>query len=271
MDEKLGETGKKTGGNTFDIEYMTEYSDVDSNYRMKVSRIAACFQQLATLHSNAAGYPLKVLSEMGLGWILTHWHIQIRRFPNTDEKLTVSTWSIPKKRIQAQRDFSFTDESGDEIVYASSMWAIMNLETRWPWRMTKDFYNPYLLENSREVLDDTFPKLKASDLSGLVTPDTEIVERIFAVMRRDTDTNRHVNNVVYIDWAMDNIPDDIYDGCFLYDVRVSYIRECRKGCRIRSSFYLNRVPSGYSTVSVFSDADDESVVYCEVMCEWRQV
>lgn len=239
-------------GNTFNDEYKVVYVDLDNTYKMKPSRILSLFQHLATLHSNYAGYPVKTLSsEMGIGWILLFWHIKIDRLPDEEEKLTLHTWSEMFRKIQANRDFVMEDENGKEIVYASSRWALMDLNKRRPYRMTKEFYEKYLLENSREVAEEKYEKIKAPE-------NADYVERVFRVYRRDTDTNSHVNNVIYLDWALDDIPDEIYENWNIVDIKVAYKKECMKNFIVRSRCYTVKKSEPGSDTFVGEKQDKEN-------------
>lgn len=40
--------------------------------------------------------------------------------------------------------------------------------------------------------------------------------------RSDIDMNGHVNNVTYLAWALETVPQDIYDNCHLYQVSRLY-------------------------------------------------
>ena len=38
--------------------------------------------------------------------------------------------------------------------------------------------------------------------------------------RSDMDMNGHINNVTYLAWALEGVPQEVYDGKHLYEVRI---------------------------------------------------
>ena len=85
------------------------------------------------------------------------------------------------------------------------------------------------------------------------------------VMRRDTDTNKHANNSVYIDWAMDGVPDEIYDNMDLAEVTVTYKKECRRGDTVNGTMKRN----GNDILCVLADNDDPKKEFGKVLMRWE--
>ena len=42
------------------------------------------------------------------------------------------------------------------------------------------------------------------------------------------DMNGHINNVVYLAWALESVPEDVYDGYNLYEVGRKATVRCRR-------------------------------------------
>ncbi len=245
------------GNNSFKREYQVAYSEISSKGRLKISGLANYFQSLAVTHSGSVGYPVERLREEHLGWVLICWQIKISGLPADEENITVETWSRPYRHAQADRDFCLRDKNGKEIVYASSRWIIMDTERRRPARMDPDFFLSYSVKDSRDIAE--------ADYSIRIPGDAELLsEEIFEVRRRDTDTNGHVNNAVYVDWAMDTVPDELYDAKDPKELRVLYKKECRRGDRVLSVCRRH----GSMIYDTFASADDPKSVYCIVSSDW---
>ena len=54
-------------------------------------------------------------------------------------------------------------------------------------------------------------------------------EDTFKVRYSDIDSNQHVNNTKYVDWAIETLPEDIVDNYSLDEIRVTFEKECRYG------------------------------------------
>ena len=100
--------------------------------------------------------------------------------------------------------------------------------------------------------------------------DDTIMERTFIVTRRDTDNNGHTNNVKYIEWAIDDIPDDIYNTMTISDIRVVYRKECYKGDAVTSKCCVHTLENGIKEViSFFEDGAGEGILFAEVVTQWK--
>lgn len=79
----------------------------------------------------------------------------------------------------------------------------------------------------RRAIPDAFPPI----------PPLAAAEREarFRVARRDLDMNRHVNNVVYIHWALESVADEVAAAMRPADIEVSYRAEAFYGDEILSA------------------------------------
>ena len=99
--------------------------------------------------------------------------------------------------------------------------------------------------------------------------DSDYTQREFIVTRRDTDTNGHTNNTKYIEWAMDDVPDEIYDYFDVEDLKVVYKKECYRNSKVKSKcFVMNIEDSKKLVISIFADSSDESITYAQVVSTW---
>ena len=56
----------------------------------------------------------------------------------------------------------------------------------------------------------------------------------FKVNRFDTDMNKHVNNIRYLQWVIESIPEDIADNYSLYEINGRFISEAQYGDTVLS-------------------------------------
>lgn len=248
-------------GDCFTHNYLVSYSDVSSRGTLKHSSAINYFQDLAVLHSDAVGYTLDYFKEHSQGWILTCWHILFGKMPGEGEQIKAETWTKPYKRSQAYREFALLDSEGKPFAWASSRWVLMDTNRRRPAKLDKEFFIAYSFPNGRDCSDQDyaidFPADDegSEDLPGFVIP----------VMRRDTDTNKHANNSVYIDWAMDGVPDEIYDNKNLAEVIVTYKKECRRGDTVNGTMRRN----GNDILCTLNDNDDPKKEFGKVLMRWE--
>lgn len=245
-------------GECFKAEYTVSYSDISSKSTLKPSSVINYFQSLAVLHSDALGYSLDWFHENSLGWVLLSWHVVFDEMPKEGATLTAETWTSPHKRSQANREFALRDEHGNVLAWAASRWVLMNTARRRPAKLDAEFFGKYSFENGRECIDEDhaieFPE-DAETITSYSTP----------VMRRDTDTNKHANNAVYIDWALDGVPDEIYDECKLTELTVLYKKECRRGDQVRCTICKN----GNDYLCILTNDADPDIEFGRVLMRWE--
>ena len=87
-----------------------------------------------------------------------------------------------------------------------------------------EFIHNLRMVNKKRALDDPFkrlPKLSKIDF-----------EKQFNVRRSDLDINQHVNNVNYIEWAVESVPEEIYNQKTLTGLEINCRAVSKYGDRV---------------------------------------
>lgn len=233
------------------------YYGTDGSLCLSPAILALYLQDLAINHSNAIGFTLEWLGERQCGWAITNWHIKINRLPHFGEQLTLVTWADACRRMQAQRSFRVEDENGDAIVLAMSRWIFMDLAARRPAPITEEMQAAYCCALPPAIEHEKYlmPKPLDAALFGC---------RLFQAARRDTDSNGHVNNVKYIEWALDCIPEPLSHHTAVSDLRVVYRRECYLGDYVVSKCYLPETEQGQEVIVLFLSPSNPQAILSEV-------
>ena len=213
---------KYLNGGGYEAERMVSFFQMDCNRCMTPAALLSQLQEMAILHSDSLGYTIDYMLEHGWFWSVVNWHLKIHRMPRYGEKIIIQTWNDKFSRFQANRSFYVFDEAGNKMVDGISRWVFMDLNKRRPANVPADMPSKYYSGKESAIADEKFlmPKEAEGEL---------IAERTQVVTRRDTDTNNHANNVKYLEWVMDDIPDEIYVDRKLEDVRIVYRKECMRG------------------------------------------
>ena len=242
--------------------YRMDYHMTDSQRTLRPSGLLDYLQSTAVKHSDEIGYTLDYFEREKIGWMLTGWHVRIRRWPEEGEELLFATWSDLHTRITANRDFSAEDAEGNEIVNASSRWVLVDTARRRPTRPKPGFVDPYRFPQCRPLAEEVYALPDTPDRE----PDAAVLT---SVTRRDIDTNGHTNNSVYLDWVCDSIPDEIYDRMKPFDIRVEYKRECVRGDQLKVSTWLDKSDDSVSSFTIIHEAEDPDQICGKVLMEWR--
>jgi medium-chain acyl-[acyl-carrier-protein] hydrolase len=153
--------------------------------------------ETAGRHAGILGVGVRDLHAKGLTWVLARLHVKIKNIPLPGAKVHIATWPAGRHRLFAVRDFCLKDEAGTEILRATSAWALMNMETRRPARL--DPHLPVFTNHPERMVVDDFSPLPPVQEGGNPAR--------FCAIAIDIDINDHVNNTVYLDWALRAIPD----------------------------------------------------------------
>lgn len=258
MYDKIMEDG------TFTHQVTVGYSDVDYTLHLKPQRILELCQNVAVLHSDVAGYSLDFFRSNNSGWGLIEWHIQFNKRPLEGEKIDISTWTKRFKRIQADRNFKGIDKDGNEVFKCLSRWFLLDTEKRKPKRFDSSFFDSYIPSELPSVFEnDNFkhPPVDSYD---------EVSKSKHLVTRRDIDANNHTNNIAYIIWALDDLPNDVYLEMDICDLKTEYKREAFVNETVTKQLLQRTDENGlleYSTI--FTNEKNEYL--CRVTTKWQTV
>ena len=205
----------------FHVDYKIDYMFLNGDLTAGFVNLAAKVQETSLLHSLHCGYSMDWFYENKCGFVLTGWNIEIMRYPKWGEKIRITTWPSKFKSMLACRTFIGHDEDGNMLFKADSDWIFMNLLGKKPLRITQQMHERYAPMAEAAMGE----KIRIQEGEGF-----DILATVpHKVTRGDIDTNRHVNNISYIAWAMDAVPEEYYSAHEPIKVMVKYSKECYLG------------------------------------------
>jgi medium-chain acyl-[acyl-carrier-protein] hydrolase len=206
-------------------DYTVHYYEIDSKQNATIATIVNYLNDIAILQTEEAGVGIEHLKTNNIAWVLFKWDIKINKFPKLYENVKVRTWSYCIKKFYAYRQFDIIDSNGETIITANSLWFMINTETRKPMRVPEYMYDAY-----KTPRDEDF----SIEIEKLSMPENIQHEKSFHVRYSDIDTNNHVNNANYIDWAIETVPLEILAEKKLKNIIVIYEKETCSGETITS-------------------------------------
>jgi medium-chain acyl-[acyl-carrier-protein] hydrolase len=208
------------------------------------------FQAMADAHANILGVGRDYCAEHNIGWVVTHYTVDIKELPGEGEEIKIITWPAKHEGVKAIREFEIRGANGDLMVAASSQWIVINLETRRPMRLA-DAMGEWEYIPMR-ALDAAFDKFDEFD-----SPDS--VD--FRVRYDDMDVNMHVNNAVYATWATESLGADFLDGHKLKGLRINFKKEIPTTTKKVSVFYAKE--GNMTKHAIKSDAATHAIIECD--------
>jgi len=209
---------------TLKQEYQVRLYEMDHQGKAKLIPLLDYLQDAAGLHAKQLGVAVTDLKANNLTWILSRYHVKILCYPDAGETVTVETWPSASKSRFALREFEMTSENGSVLLQATTSWLVMDLVRRRPVSLEGVLPDFPLLK--KRALEDDFKPLPVFDGA-----DRELSTQVF---NQDLDWNRHVNNTVYIRWAVETVPPEVLHERRLMEVEVNYRGEAFYGEMILS-------------------------------------
>lgn len=194
--------------------------------------ILEILENIATHHSDLAGYGPNDIKNTGVSWVLLDWKLKVKKRPQYGEVLNVNTWArltdTRKKLTCTYRDFEIYNTQNELCAIATSKWVLIDIETGRIKRIDENLigkYNPeYKSVFNKEEL-------------GKIIEQQEFTSEIECnVNRKDIDINGHMHNLNYLDFAYEALPEDVYKNCFFDNVRIQYKHEIKLGNIVKCKY-----------------------------------
>jgi len=217
----------------FERRYLVHYYEADSSRKLNLPSLIQYFEDIAILHTSSSGLDLAWYDDNHCGWMLMKWDITIHSLPVFGETVTIGTRVHSMKRFLADREFTMTASDGTLLAGGRSNWLLVDTDKRRPLRIQDKQYEGF---NVTKELEADF--ITIADVPSIVDiPPSVSTEREATIIRTavrttnsDIDTNSHVNNVRYINWALDALPPDFACAHTPFSLKAQYRKELGIGC-----------------------------------------
>jgi medium-chain acyl-[acyl-carrier-protein] hydrolase len=199
-------------------------SEAGPRGRVKLACLLDYFQESAAEHAARLGASVLDLIKKKLTWILSRYHVRVFRYPVWGEEVRMTTWPSSRGGLFALREFEMSDQSGNAVAAATSSWMLLDVLRKKPVPVVENL-GEFPQDARRAIADDFAP------LPGLNKVDSELP---FRVKMGDLDWNRHVNHVVYIEWAVESAPVEVIGESLPVEIEVDYRGEVLYGQTVLS-------------------------------------
>lgn len=190
---------------------------VDTNRRATLPALANYLQEVAGNHANFRRIGFFEMQAQNRFWALSRLRIDMVFFPAWRERIRIHTWVNSMKGPFSTRNFQLTNEAGETLGAASTLWTAVDTEKRRPVRIEP---------GDLPVREDKPPlcgePVKIEEGAQCEDPAP------YRVRYSDLDMIRHVNNVKYIEWILDSYPGRT-PGLFPAFLEVNYLGETLLG------------------------------------------
>ncbi|KAI3729392.1 hypothetical protein L6452_18049 [Arctium lappa] len=156
-------------------------------------------------------------------WVVSRMQLQVDQYPIWGEILEIDTWVGASGKNGMRRDWEIRSHAtGIVFARATSTWVMMNQKTRRLSKMPDEVraeISPWFIQK-QAIKEDCHEKIEKLDNNA------RYVNSGLQPKRSDLDMNKHVNNVKYLGWMLEAIPDECLESYQLSDITLEYRREC---------------------------------------------
>ena len=197
------------------LPYIVQTYDIDRHRKMTVAALVRQMQEAAMQNVMELKVSVWDMEEQHFSWVLLRKNLKVNRIPLVGEKLQIVTFPSGFDRVFTYRDFYVYDEKGESVATSSTTWLLLDTHTR---RMVRipDFvlaYTPQI-----PPAEDCLPRAQVN----LPTFEEVNSALTFRTGFHDLDFNGHLNNVFYIQWMLETLPDDILAKGELKSLSIQY-------------------------------------------------
>jgi acyl-ACP thioesterase len=206
---------EKTG----EFRFVTESYLLDFRGRVTIPMMGNYMLHAASAHASLRGFGFSDMTEKHAAWVLSRLAMEIDRYPELSEPVTLYTWIDEVRQISTTRCFELVDGAGIPVGYARSIWAAIDMETRRPAPLDVEALSAY-------VADKTCPVGKP----GKIIPIENETEGIpYKVKYSDLDINGHFNSIKYMEHLLDLFDLDLFARKEVRRFEIAYLSEGRYG------------------------------------------
>ena len=190
--------------------------DIDSSYKIKPSALCGYFQESFARYCTCKNLAAFDVISDNILWVVSEIHIEFANLlPFWSERIETQIWISEVKELRMYLDFTISS-NGMVIAKGDSCWFMIDSQTRRPRPVDKVCEK---FEHDNKCVFGEHKRL-------IITPQGKPVdERLYKVGLSDLDFNYHVNNLAYINTALEAIDAEYRKENSLNSYMVTYLKE----------------------------------------------
>lgn len=204
------------------LDYSLTCADVDGHSQARLSCYENLVQEAAAMHATMKGMGIYDLQRENRTWVIARSRMTVSRYVRwPGDHIRVTTWPQESTGFNCPRHIEAEDASGRRLFECETKWAVIDFRTGRPMR-AMDISSVLGLPAKEEQGESRLPNLTQEDAEH----QSVLLRSCPTVHYLDTDLNRHVNNMSYINWCLDALPDSFRDEYKPVLVDVRWIKQC---------------------------------------------
>lgn len=204
----------------YEKEYKINIFNVDSEHKCKFSSLVDFLWDVVISQSDYLGETKDGFVHNQCIWVLLKYDITMYEYHKFKDTITVDTKVLGSKKFYGYRQNTIKNSKGKVIGEVLSTAILIDFDKRRPTKISPEQSQIYGLKEELETVPtlDDIPKIKNEDYS-----------KDYPVRYSDIDSNGHVNNVKYMEMAIDTLPRSIINEYELFNIKVLFKKETTDG------------------------------------------
>jgi len=240
-----------------EVKYRVHTYETDAKANLGIVHLFNYLQDIAARHAVELHFGKEDLQKSNMFWVLSRIYCRMDHLPVWNDEIMVRTWPRGMDRLFALRDYEISDSSGNRIGGATSSWLMLNIESRRPVR-------PDHLVELLKGNPPLKPSLERNAAKLSPSAESKYQSQPLQVKFSDLDVNMHVNNVRYLQWAIDTYPLDFMIDKEARTVEINFLAETLPGEEVFVT--ATEEESGIFNHTVVSNNDNRDL--CRLRIEW---
>ncbi|WEV38265.1 thioesterase [Lactobacillus sp. ESL0680] len=236
-----------------------EYYECDENQHLKLPAMVDLMMSVSEHQLSSGEASTNALTERGLGWVVTQYHIEVQALPQPNDHITVTTDAVGYNRFLEYRDFNFIDEQGKTLITVKSEWVLFDLKKR-----------KMVATDEKMMTDLGIPLLKKLPRFPRLRPQKEYqVKRQYRVRYDDLDTNHHMTNGHYFSWFIDTLDREFLREHIIQSIDIKFNQEVTYGQEPFAYVSVQDDGQDIKSYHVIEDEESNPRAVCELT--WRKI
>ena len=235
-------------------------SDVGPDGLLRTFALMNILQDIAGEHAQLLGFGVDDLAKKGMMWVASRCHVRIHRHLRWHQEATINSWPSGEKGLMSFRDFEIVDSAGEKLVSASIAWLVIDLKRRRPLRPARAIGEIPL--HPERSIETEFDEIQAH---GEVT-----CRRNFRPRFGEIDMNRHINNAVYLAWAIETVPKEFSWQYVPREIEIAFKAEIMLENEVKVETSLTRQSDTPVTISSICEKQTK-IESARIKCTWEKI
>jgi len=229
--------------------FIVRWSELDANGRFGLEHYLRYLIETAYDWGESLDLGYQAYERLGIYWLIRETELMVETFPRHNEEISLTIWMNQWQRVRGVRSFRITNQAGMLYAQGSQKIVVMDVNSQRPTKLADDIIGRFRMDDPEHV--------SIRDMLR-TPPSTQILyQKERFVNWTDLDAQKHVNNVVYVNYARDLVNE------YLFTQSATAIETASQYVHIE---YLSPAIWQESLIlSLFENGQDEELSYYRIL------